>query len=243
MPRPKANNKTKTKPIKIKLKSLSRSSTLPSLHSSQISVPLSNANHSYNFVNNNINWLKTSIHNSTINKIGRRKKTEVYNEIADSIVASDVPTSFSSDVNGGRVVINPAVLRYLEQNRSISYSSVITKCNYETNEYFDKARMININELKDENTFNEFCKNFNVHELMMKTDSFSSSTIFSPLSTLSNEQCIPIHEFIEIDKVIEDELFRDFCTCSTDFLTSARLAQWILAHKKSSKFETKQLTT
>jgi len=111
-----------------------------------------------------------------VNKIGRPKKIE-----DDNII----PTSSLSEISGGsRVVVNPAVLRYLEQNRN--YSSIIIN---KTEEFIS----MDINERKDD---------------------------------LFNEQYISINEF---DKFIQDDIF------STEFLTTARLAEWILTNQQSQK--------
>jgi hypothetical protein len=180
MPRPKGSKKDKTQSNKLLLTS----------SSSQSFIFLSN-----DFLNDDINWLKTS---SIINKGGRPKKPEFINGNDDSI---NSPTSSSSEISGGRVVINPAVLRYLEQNR------LTNKMNHETEEFFNENTPT-----KDEN----FLQNLPIQD----------------------ERHILINEFIEIDKFIQDDLFWDFCRYSTDFLTSARLAEWILTHQQSSKFET-----
>jgi hypothetical protein len=123
--------------------------------------------------------LQTSMNdfiNPIINKGGRPKKTD-----------DDISTNSLNEISGGgggRVVINPAVLRYLEQTRN--YSLI-------TNKIEDTS--MDINEEKDDNSFDD----------------------------LSNE----LIEF--------DNLFWDFCACSTEFLTTARLAQWILNHQQSEK--------
>jgi hypothetical protein len=151
MPRPKGSKKDKIQSNKL-------------LSSSQTSILLSN-----DFLNDDINWLKTS---TIFNKSGRPKKSE------DNL---NSPTSSSSEISGGRVVINPAVLRYLEQNR------LTNKIHHDTESFFNENLL-----KKDENI------------------------------SLQNERSISINEFIQ------DELFWNFCTYSTDFLTTARLAQWIL---------------
>jgi hypothetical protein len=111
-----------------------------------------------------------------VNKVSRSKKIE-----DDNII----PTSSLSEISGGsRVVVNPAVLRYLEQNRN--YSSIIIN---KTEEFIS----MDINERKDD---------------------------------LFNEQYISINEF---DKFIQDDIF------STEFLTTARLAEWILTNQQSQK--------
>jgi hypothetical protein len=107
--------------------------------------------------NEDLNWIQTSI--------GRSKKNEYDEEI--------IPTN---EISVGRVVVNPAVLRYLEQNRN-------------------KCALMDINESSQE------------------------SIVFS------HEQCV---EFID----------DDLCACSTEFLTSIRLAEWILTHQQSAKFQT-----
>lgn len=78
----------------------------------------------------------------------------------------------TNEFNENRVVINPAVLRYLEQNRN----------------YSDKKFLININEKKDENIFERNIETNHHH-----------------------------HQFLW-----------DFYTYSTEFITTARLAEWIL---------------
>jgi hypothetical protein len=109
--------------------------------------------------------------NEDLNCIGRSKKIE-YDEEIISI----------NEISGGRVVVNPAVLRYLEQNRGL----VIT----------NQCIPMDINEGKDENS-----------------------------QEIIHEQCMEINEFIED-------------ACSTEFLTSVRLAEWILTHQQSAKFQT-----
>jgi len=129
-----------------------------------------------------------------VNKGGRPKKSELINTNDDNILTTNSPTSSLSEISGGgRVVVNPAVLRYLEQNRS--YSSIIIN---KTEEFIP----MDINERKD--------------------DAF-------------HEQYISINELIEFDKFIQNDIFGDFCACSTEFLTTARLAKWILTHQQSEK--------
>ncbi|CAF0975889.1 unnamed protein product [Adineta steineri] len=215
MPRPKGSKNQSNKIILPASSSSSSrtsiSSSLPS-SSTQPSIPQSTINYS----NNDINWIQTSF-----NKINRPKKTE-FNNTDDDII----PTSSSSEISGGRVIVNPAILRYLEQNRNINYSSNT----YKTNEFFDKNSSININEDKDDNLFDDLLKSFTVEidPLVLK----------SPLIHSNDERQITVNELIELDKLIQDDLFWDFCTCSTDFLTSARLAEWILTHQQSAKLET-----
>ncbi|CAF0821563.1 unnamed protein product [Rotaria sp. Silwood1] len=237
MPRPKGSKKDKNKTNKIIHKSLSRSSISSSLLSSQTSIPLLNINYSNDFINDDINWMKTSINNTIINKVGRpKKKDDFTNNIDDNIItttATSSPTSSSSEIHGGRVVINPAVLRYLEQNRNINYSSIINKTRQATDEYFNKNTLINVNDEKDDHLLDDLFKNFDVQESIVNHNN-NNNTFNQPLLTPtihSNQQFISIHEFIELDKLIQDDLFWDFCTYSTDFLTSARLAQWILTHQ------------
>jgi len=109
--------------------------------------------------------------NEDLNCIGRSKKIEYDEEIIST-----------NEISGGRVVVNPAVLRYLEQNRGL----VIT----------NQCIPMDINEGKDENS-----------------------------QEIIHEQCMEINEFIED-------------ACSTEFLTSVRLAEWILTHQQSAKFQT-----
>jgi len=202
MPRPKGSKKDKNSSNKLILpSSSSRISISSSLPCSQSTI-----NYSNEFINDDI---KTSI-----NKGGRPKKAEFINGNDDNMITTNSPTSSSSE---GRVVVNPAVLRYLEQNRTTN----------KTNELFDKNISMDINEGKDENNlFDDLLKSFAVEESIIKTDPF----VLKSSSILSNERRISIDELIELDKLIQDDLFWDFCTCSTDFLTSARLAEWILTH-------------
>ncbi|CAF0962469.1 unnamed protein product [Adineta steineri] len=215
MPRPKGSKNQSNKTIPPASSSSSSrtsiSSSLPS-SSTQPSIPQSTINYS----NNDINWIQTSF-----NKSNRPKKLE-FNNTDDDII----PTSSSSEISGGRVIVNPAILRYLEQNRNINYSSNT----YKTNEFFDKNSSININEDKDDNLFDDLLKSFTVEidPLVLK----------SPLIHSNDERQITVNELIELDKLIQDDLFWDFCTCSTDFLTSARLAEWILTHQQSARLET-----
>ncbi|CAF4014497.1 unnamed protein product [Adineta steineri] len=215
MPRPKGSKNQSNKIILPASSSSSSrtsiSSSLPS-SSTQPSIPQSTINYS----NNDINWIQTSF-----NKSNRPKKLE-FNNTDDDII----PTSSSSEISGGRVIVNPAILRYLEQNRNINYSSNT----YKTNEFFDKNSSININEDKDDNLFDDLLKSFTVEidPLVLK----------SPLIHSNDERQITVNELIELDKLIQDDLFWDFCTCSTDFLTSARLAEWILTHQQSARLET-----
>jgi len=210
MPRPKGSKKDKNSSNKLILpSSSSRTSISSSLPCSQSTI-----NYSNEFINDDIKTL--------INKGGRPKKAEFINGNDDNIITTNSPTSSSSE---GRVVVNPAVLRYLEQNRTTN----------KTNELFDKNISMDINEGKDENNlFDDLLKSFAVEESIIKTDPF----VLKSSSILSNERRISIDELIELDKLIQDDLFWDFCTCSTDFLTSARLAEWILNHQQSAKFET-----
>lgn len=188
MPRPKGSKKDKNQSNKLILPS----SSLPSSQST--------INYSNDFINDEIK------------KCGRPKKIELFDDSTNS------PTSSSSEISGGRVVVNPAVLHYLEQNRT-----------HKTNEIFDKNIPMDINEGKD--LFDDLLKSFAVEDSIIKTDPLV-------LKTTSTERRISINELIEFDRLIQDDLFWDFCTCSTDFLTSARLAEWILTHQQSAKFET-----
>jgi hypothetical protein len=195
MPRPKGSKKDKNQ-------STSSSSPLSSL---QTSILLSNIDCS--------NEIKTSMNNSIIHKVGRPKKIEFLNTNDDSIITINSPTSSSSEISGGRVVVNPAVLRYLEQNRNYS---LITN---QTEEFFDKSTPMEIIEENDENSFDDLLKSLAVQESII----------------LSNEQCISINELIEFDELIQDNLFWDFSTYSTEFLTSTQLAEWILSYQQSVK--------
>jgi len=195
MPRPKGSKKDKNQ-------SISSSSPLSSL---QTSILLSNIDCS--------NEIKTSMNSSIINKGGRPKKIEFINTNDDSIITINSPTSSSSEISGGRVVVNPAVLRYLEQNRNYS---LITN---QTEEFFDKNTPMEIIEENDENSFDDLLKSLAVQESII----------------LSNERCISINELIEFDELIQDNLFWDFSTYSTEFLTSTQLAEWILSYQQSVK--------
>ena len=97
---------------------------------------------------------------------------------------SILPISSSSEINGGRVVVNPAVLRYLEQNRSPTT--------------IHRNLSMDINEGREENS----------------TESH----------LLTHERVSDTNDFIGNDR------FWDFSAYSTEFLTSARLAEWILAY-------------
>lgn len=99
---------------------------------------------------------------------------------------SILPTSSSSEINGGRVVVNPAVLRYLEQNRSLTT--------------INRNLSMDINEGREENP------HLFAHERISDTNDF-----------------------------IENDRFWDLSAYSTEFLTSARLAEWILAHPMPAK--------
>ncbi|CAF0967382.1 unnamed protein product [Rotaria sordida] len=229
MPRPKGSKKDKNKIIH---KSLSRLSISSSLLSSQTSIPLININYSNDFLNDDINWIKTSMNNTIINKSGRliKKKNDFINNIDDNIIATiNSPISSSSEINNGRVVINPAVLRYLEQNRNINYSTIINKTQHKTDEYFNKNTLININNEKNDHLFDDLFNNFDIQESIIKNNTSIDPLLSSTMH--SNQQYISINEFIELDKLIQNDLFWDFCTYSTDFLTSAQLAQWILTHQ------------
>ncbi|CAF3239364.1 unnamed protein product [Rotaria socialis] len=227
MRRQKGSKKDKTKPNKTIQKSLSRSSLSSSSSSflpSQTALPLLNINYSNDLTNDDLNWIYTPI----VNKGGRpKKKDDFNNNIDDNIILTNSPISSPSEINGGRVVVNPAVLRYLEQNRNTNYSSIINKTHNRSDVLFNKDASINMNDERDDHLFDDFFKNFDEQdESIVKSD-----TCFDPLlssTIISHRQNISNNEFKELDKFMQDDLFWNFCTYSTDFLTSARLAQWIL---------------
>ncbi|CAF1410819.1 unnamed protein product [Rotaria magnacalcarata] len=230
MPRPKGSKKDKTKPNKTIQKSLSRSSLSSSSSSflpSQTALPLLNINYSNDFTNDDLNWINTPI----VNKGGRpKKKDDFNNSIDDNIILTNSPISSPSEINGGRVVVNPAVLRYLEHNRNINYSSIINKTHNRSDDYFNKDTSINMNDERDDHLFDDLFKNFDEQDKSI----IKSHTCFDPLlssTIISQQQNISSNEFNELDKFMQDDLFWNFSTYSTDFLTSARLAQWILTHE------------
>ena len=208
MPRPKGSKKEKTRSRKLSLLSASSSPTAISSPSSSTltsaHLPCPNE-----LLLDEMNWLKVPFQGSPTSKINRSKKTEA-NEEALS------PTTASNEFSARRVVVNPAVLRYLEQNRQMT-----------TNESIDmKTRR----EAEDDL----------FHELTAMDAQEESQ---HELSTVSKTFPIPVpisaSEWIDSDRsLFQDDLFRDFSTCSTDFLPSARLAEWILSHPQSiwSKF-------
>lgn len=218
MPRPKGSKKDKNKSIKTINKSLSRSSIL----SSPISIPLSNIICSNDLVNDHINCMKTT------NKVGRpKKKDDFVNTIDDSMITTNTLTNSSSEIHGGRVVVNPAVLRYLEQNRNFNYSSIINKNHDRIDEFYTRDTLISINnDEKYDPLLGDLFQNFDEQHSIIKNNSLNDFRIQSNQQTM-----IPTNNFIEIDKFTEDDLFWDIHTYSTDFLTSARLAQWILAQQ------------
>lgn len=220
MPRPKGSKKDKNKLI---LKSLSRSSIQSPLLSSQTSLPLLNINNSNDAINNDINYIQSPIINTVVNKNSRLKKNEFVNGNDDHIITTDNSIYSSSEIHGGRVVINPAVLRYLEQNRNINYSTLLNKTHHRSDEYFNKNTLININDEKDDYLFDDIFNNSNLQESFLKYPSLIDFILSS--TDLSNT------ELFELDKLRENDLFLDLTTYSTDFLASAELAQWILTHK------------
>ncbi|UJR10234.1 hypothetical protein I4U23_014447 [Adineta vaga] len=190
MPRPKGS-KNHSNRI---LSTPSSTNPIPLTLSIQTSVLTSTLNNS----NDEYNWISTSMSRS-----GRPKKNDFNTENDDNLI----PTSSSSVINGNhRVVINPAVLRYLEQNRNIDYSCHTSK----TNEFDDKNQSI---EERDDSIFDDLLTSVTIE-------------LVSP-----NEQQSTTNELIELDNLIQDDLFWDFCTYSTDFLPCARLAEWILTHQ------------
>jgi hypothetical protein len=250
MPRPKGSKKDKNQSNKVLLtSSLSHTSTSSPLPPSQPSVLLPNLI----CFNDDMRWIETPVNSPIVNKGGRPKKA-----IDDSLVMTNSPISSSSELrtnelNGSRVVVNPAVLRYLEQNRNTNYSSVLTKDSItnknEIDEFLDGNIPMDINEGKDNNnnSFDDLLKSFAEQDSILKKDILIDSTTEKPLSTpstavFSNQRRVSANEFIELDKLIQDDLFWDFCTCSTDFITSARLAEWILTHQQSAKLEPISLT-
>ena len=125
------------------------------------------------YSNDDLNWI------SMESKNNRSKKCEYEERI--------IPIGSSSDINGGRVVVNPAVLRYLEQNRNLSTSH----------------RNLPMSEGKEEN--------------------FAESNLFTC------ERANELREFNQNDRCWDISVY------STEFLTSARLAEWILMHSQSAK--------
>ncbi len=121
--------------------------------------------------NDDPNWIQTSMETK-----GSRSKND----------ENIVPTN---EISGSRVVINPAVLRYLEQNRNL---------------------------VIENKTISSMDINENTQELIV----------------FLNQRNMEINQFIQ------DDRFWDICTYSTEFLTSARLAEWILMHQQSAKFQT-----
>lgn len=144
-----------------------------------------------------------------INKNIRAKKLESANAIDDNIITTENTMYSSSDIHGSRVVINPAVLRYLEQNRSINYSTLTNKTHQKNHEYFSNDALININDEKDEYLLDDIFNNCDTQPSFLKTN-FSNSELF------------------ELHHLRHNDILLDFSTYSTDFLASAQLAHWIL---------------
>ena len=133
MPRPKGSKKDKNQLNKIILtSSSSRTSTSSSLSPTQTSVllppMLSNINCTNDFVYDDMHSIKTSVNTSMINKGGRPKKSEISSGNDENLMMINSPTSSSSElrtneIGGNRVVVNPAVLRYLDQNQNMQLLS------------------------------------------------------------------------------------------------------------------------
>ncbi|CAF0811235.1 unnamed protein product [Adineta ricciae] len=162
-------------------------------------------------LNDDFSWMKTMMNN----KGSRPKNTEVSLEEDNNWI----PTSSPSDINGNhRVVVNPAVLRYLEQNRNTNYSCQTSK----TNGFLEKNLPINPQEDKDDSLFDNLLKDFSI-----ETDSLARAP----------------NEPTELDRFSHDDLCWDVSACSTDYLTSVRLAEWILTHQEIAKLETNLIVT
>lgn len=91
-----------------------------------------------------------------------------------------LPINSSIDINGGRVVVNPAVLRYLEHNRSVT-----------------RNLSMDNQDGREENS--------------IESDRFIHERVSDMNDFIGNDRCW------------------DLSTYSTEFLTSAQLAEWILA--------------
>ncbi|CAF1513715.1 unnamed protein product [Adineta ricciae] len=194
MPRPKGS---KNHASRIQLPS---SPPIPSVQSSTI----------FN-LHDEFNWMKTMMNNK-----GSRPKNNEFSLEGDNNL---IPTSSPSDINGNhRVVVNPAVLRYLAQNRNTNYSCQTSK----TNGFLEKNLPMNPQEDKDDSLFDNLLKDFST-----ETDSLARAS----------------NELTELDRFPHDDLCWDVSACSTDYLTSVRLAEWILTHQETAKFETNLIVT
>ena len=122
-------------------------------------------------------WMKT------VNKLSRTKKSDdEHRSPSPDISSSELRTH---EYHNTRVVVNPAVLRYLEQSRLNEKNSISM----------------------DEDLFSHL-PSMDIHD---ENKDLSRS---SPLT-------------------MEDELFWDFSSISTDFLPTARLANWILTNERN----------
>ena len=129
-----------------------------------------------------------------------------------------VINSASSEFSAPRVVVNPAVLRYLEQNRPLTTSDSIERREAE-DDLFSELMAMNSHD-DSHQTSDELSSSTTGQEPIMTTDTTTASKTW-PISA---------SEWTESERFFHDDLFRDFSTCSTDFLPSARLAEWILTH-------------
>ena len=224
MPRPKGSRKVSSHSTKHSLISPSSPISLfsPFPVPTPTSVLLTNAfshllHGSSDFLDDESSWMKkTSVHpSSTINRGGRPKKADAINANEESTIVRQSPTNGSSDThdNDGstsRVVVNPAVLRYLEQNRHASGSSISSSSD----------SLVNAG---NQESFDHLLKSIAEEESMINQNTEVEAQGFVSTSDVT-----------QLDTPIPDDLVWDLCSCSTDFLASARLAQWILTREQPS---------
>ena len=223
MPRPKGSKKVSSHSTNPSLISPSSPISLfsPFPAPTSTSVLLSNAfsnllHSSSDFLGDESHWMKTSVHpSSTINRGGRPKKADLSTANDESTIVSQSSNSCSSDTHdndcsASRVVVNPAVLRYLEQNRHANGSSISTPSDSLVN-------------AENQESFDHLLKSIAEEESMINRGTELEAQAFVSTSDVT-----------ELDRLIPDDLVWDFCNCSTDFLASARLAQWILTREQPS---------
>jgi hypothetical protein len=198
----------------------------------------------FTYTNDDIDRSKSSSYCSSSSQSTRQKKFDLIRMSDEPSTMCTSPKRSSSDIranelNTTRVVVNPAVLRYLEQSRHMTTNESIDE---RTLFVFDNNNNNNNNhnhddddddedeeedEDDDDNDDDDLLHGHPEHESMVDSSINDTSTIYRASSS----------ESIEFDKLVRNDPLENVSTYPTDFLASARLAEWILTHQQSARFE------
>lgn len=156
--------------------------------------------------NDEVNCLKTFIGS----KIVRSKKGDGNSLIDENFLLGSSLNNASYETNNTRVVINPAVLRYLEHNRH---------CN---------KNKLTVDQDDDHNINSDIFVPFLLSSNLSDDDPSHMKNVHRKSRTMDAFKCT---------SPTQNELFWNFSLCSTDFLPSAQLAEWILMNPDRARFQ------